>query len=114
LEGFLAICSEKINEEEHIITIFGDQLAADDACNINIPTSDSQKLRRIQIKSLAQKRELAIRVWDIPLNAKPDEIHTTFAKYGNITGITMNTQQMWQSATIYYDDQKSKKQLINL
>ena len=111
-QGLIAVRSEKNKEDVRITAIFGDQQAADYATRMSLPNLGDNKLSHMQIGKQTIEKDKSIVVWDIPLDTKMIEVRQTFSKYGDISGISMKTQNLWQCATITFEDSNIKDTLV--
>ena len=54
---------------------------------------------------------LSITVTEIPLDATETRLRKLFSKFGNIVRFTMKTRNLWQRATITFDEKANFEQL---
>jgi hypothetical protein len=111
-ESLISVRNETYDGQEYITAKFGDNQTADTVTTISYSELNGNKLTRIHTPNRETQRRNAIRVWDIPLGTKQVEVRECFSKYGQIDGVYMNTQQMWQSATIYFTKKEDKDAIL--
>ena len=96
-----------------IVAIFGTQKDADKAKNLTLADNSTIYMREVQLYNAIEAKHKTIRVWDIPLNVKQNEIREAFSKYGEINNISMTTTGMWQSANIEFTNQNEYMEICH-
>src|SRR3954463_13348171 len=95
-----------------IIAIFGDIIDAQQACEISLSDQEQIHMHAVTTTNFLERNKRSIRVWDIPLNMKKQDIATTFTKFGEINpNFQIKTEGMWQSATIEYKNTNEYEQI---
>jgi len=81
-------------------------------CMLQIPQMDNATFLPLVIqKQVPYVPELSITVTEIPLDTTKLRLKKLFSKYGNITRITMETRNLWQRATITFDNKANFTEL---
>src|SRR4051794_21722079 len=84
---------------------FKDQQERDSFCKLQIPQLDGATFLPLVITRQAPYvPKLSIMMTEIPLDATELRLKKRFSKYGNITRIAMETRNLWQRATITFDE----------
>jgi hypothetical protein len=101
----------KINHRTRAIDVyFNNEYSLSKMIDAKISDFKSQNFVIINSKEQREKeKDRTIRVTDIPLNVKSEDIKNFFENEGNITRFSMITRGVWQSAYIVYDDPRSIK-----
>jgi hypothetical protein len=78
---------------------------ANHAVTLKIPCLDNDTFIPLITKPAAKYiPELAIRVTEIPISTTESNLRSTFSFFGKITKCTMSTKNLWQQATITFEE----------
>ena len=84
---------------------FSTSVDANNALRVKFPNMAELKLMPLERPTLFRFNPiLAIKVTEIPISTSESVIRSTFAKFGNILRCSMITKNLWQQATISYDE----------
>ena len=107
-DAFRRINVRYVNLVRSIVIYFNDQQSIESALNAQFPDLDIKQLvQYATYKENMQFPQRTLRITDIHLNLKKEQLTNIFAKYSKIVTVQMFTRDLWQQAYITYEDPKS-------
>jgi hypothetical protein len=93
---------------------FVDITDRDKFCTVEIPNLEKCTFLPLEVKPIQPYvPDRSIMVTEIPLDATEQRVRKIFSAFGNIVRFTMETRNLWQRATITFDDKAKFEELKN-